>query len=49
MNLFEGTIDSGRLILDGAGLPLPAGPEHAATKIYGIRAEHCRSGMEAFR
>ncbi len=40
MNLFEGTIDSGRLILDGAGLPLPAGPEHAATKIYGIRPEH---------
>ncbi|CAN7590217.1 sn-glycerol-3-phosphate ABC transporter ATP-binding protein UgpC [Pararhizobium sp. LjRoot235] len=40
MNLLEGTIDSGRLILDGAGLPLPAGPEHAATKIYGIRPEH---------
>jgi multiple sugar transport system ATP-binding protein len=40
MNLFEGTIDSGRLILDGADLPLPAGPEHAATKIYGVRPEH---------
>ncbi|MBW9065913.1 sn-glycerol-3-phosphate ABC transporter ATP-binding protein UgpC [Rhizobium herbae] len=40
MNLFEGTIDSGRLILDGADLPLPAGHEYAATKTYGIRPEH---------
>ncbi|MEK1931454.1 MAG: ATP-binding cassette domain-containing protein, partial [Pararhizobium sp.] len=40
MNLFEGTIDSGRFILDGAGLPLPEGQEHATTKTYGIRPEH---------
>ncbi|MBB5538885.1 ABC transporter ATP-binding protein [Rhizobium giardinii] len=40
MNLVEGTIDSGRLILDGACLPLPGGQEYATTKTYGIRPEH---------
>lgn len=40
MNLLEGAINSGRFILDGADLPLPAGQGYATAKTYGVRPEH---------